>query len=324
MRFISVSVGRIRGWAGRLPGTRDPSRDADEIRRLATLLRSGMTARRALIGWGAESSEDDLRSVSRRARLGADLVTAVDAIQRCNARALTAVFHVHVRTGGDLAAMLDVLAEAIEERTRALEIARAHGAGAHLSARMVALLPLVFLLLLPGAAGSFDDVTGVVMITLGAALALAGVRWIGHLLPLPGSAMDPAETAAVVCAASARAGADHGSALRALAATPDAHPELRRAAGRVRLGLSWGTALTMSDCDGLRTLGEHLRQTELLGVPSAAALDRVVAAGRAARRRRSEADARRAAVKMVVPLTLCVLPAFVLLAFGPHLRGFID
>lgn len=323
MRFIITSVGRVRGWL-LSPGSREPPPEADQIRRLAALLRSGMTARLALIAWPGEADDGDLRSVSRRARLGADIVTAVRALERDSGRALAAIFQVHVRAGADLAEMLDVLAEEMEERSRALEIARAHGAGAHLSARMVALLPLAFLLLLPGAARSFGDVTVMTMLAIGAALAVAGVRWIGHLLPVPEPVMEPSEVAAVVCAASARAGADHPTALRALAAIPDADPEFRRAARRVRLGLSWGTALTLSDRGHLRTLGEYLRQTEILGVPPSPALDRVVAAIRGARRSRSEGDARRAAVKMVVPLTLCVLPAFVLLAFGPHLRGVIS
>lgn len=88
---------------------------------------------------------------------------------------------------------------------------------------------------------------------------------------------------------------------------------------RVDLGVRLGEAL-----DALAELGEPaqpllaiLRSSAFDGVPMAAALDRAAADARLLRRRRAEEAARRLPVRLLLPLVLCVLPAFGALTVVP-------
>lgn len=94
--------------------------------------------------------------------------------------------------------------------------------------------------------------------------------------------------------------------------------EVRR---RVGLGERLGEAL-----DSLEVLGEParplvsaLRSAAFDGVPLSSALERVAADARLQRRRAAEIAARRLPVQLLLPLVLCVLPAFGLLAIVPLL-----
>lgn len=96
---------------------------------------------------------------------------------------------------------------------------------------------------------------------------------------------------------------------------------LREVQRRVRLGVRLGDAL-----DGLEPLGEPvrplvaaLRSAAFDGVPLAPALERVAFDARLQRRRAAETAARRLPVHLLLPLVLCVLPAFGLLAIVPLL-----
>jgi pilus assembly protein TadC len=89
----------------------------------------------------------------------------------------------------------------------------------------------------------------------------------------------------------------------------------------VRLGSSWTGALERSEDTGLAALAATIERAERTGTPIAAAL-----VGFAKRRRQRlhlefEAATKKAPVVMVVPLVLCVLPSFCLLALAPFLRG---
>lgn len=101
---------------------------------------------------------------------------------------------------------------------------------------------------------------------------------------------------------------------------PDPFVEpLREVQRRVRLGVRLGDAL-----DALEPLGEPvrplvaaLRSAAFDGVPLAPALERVAFDARLQRRRTAETAARRLPVQLLLPLVLCVLPAFGLLAIIP-------
>lgn len=94
---------------------------------------------------------------------------------------------------------------------------------------------------------------------------------------------------------------------------------LREVQRRVRLGVRLGDAL-----DALEPLGEPvrplvaaLRSAAFDGVPLAPSLERVAFDARLQRRRAAETAARRLPVQLLLPLVLCVLPAFGLLAIIP-------
>jgi tight adherence protein C len=95
-----------------------------------------------------------------------------------------------------------------------------------------------------------------------------------------------------------------------------AFAEVRR---RVDCGVRLGDAL-----DALELLGEPahpllavVRSAAFDGTPLLAGLERVAADSRMIRRRRAEQMARRLPVLLLLPLVLCVLPAFALLAVVP-------
>lgn len=88
---------------------------------------------------------------------------------------------------------------------------------------------------------------------------------------------------------------------------------------RVDRGVRLGDAL-----DALEVLGEAvhpllsvIRSTAFDGTPLLPALERVATDSRMIRRRRAEQLARRLPVQLLLPLVLCVLPAFALLAVVP-------
>jgi tight adherence protein C len=93
------------------------------------------------------------------------------------------------------------------------------------------------------------------------------------------------------------------------------------AARRVRLGAGWVDALARAEEPSLRGLGASLGHAEELGLPVADALERFAHRGRAEAARRFEESIRKAPVKMMMPLTLCVLPSFILLGVAPFLRS---
>jgi tight adherence protein B len=289
------------------------------LRFLAARLRAGYTMRAALT---AGDAPGELIDASRRIRLGvpsADALRDVSSAFGGDADSIRLVAGLHARTGGDAASMLDAIADAMEERAEAIGRARAGAAGARLSARVIACLPLAALLLLPGSKAPLLDPMGMCFLLVGLGLCFAGMRWIDRLLPIPEDRVDPAALLAVVAGAALRSGCNLGQVMEAAAARD---PTLLGRAGRLRrLGFSWPEALARSDDPALGSLGAALLATHRTGVPVIPALDAF------ARRRAAESASeferaiRRAPVKMVVPLTLCVLPAFGFIALTPFLRS---
>lgn len=87
--------------------------------------------------------------------------------------------------------------------------------------------------------------------------------------------------------------------------------------------------------DALGVLGEHIGQqaqplvdslaaADRYGLPLAPVLDRLAFEARQQRRRAADARARQLAVRLSLPLVLCTLPSFVLLAIVPLLLGAIS
>lgn len=97
-------------------------------------------------------------------------------------------------------------------------------------------------------------------------------------------------------------------------------PALASVASSHRAGVPLDDALaTFVDEVGARAmpLGAILRAAHLDGEPLAPALDRLGGHLRNDRRRRIEGEARRLAVRMLVPLVCCLLPAFALECVAP-------
>jgi len=118
----------------------------------------------------------------------------------------------------------------------------------------------------------------------------------------------------------------HRAVLRVSERAPEAlHDDLGVAAAVLRLGGTPAAALRAaadhSGLDELRAAAAALEAAERWGAPPAEALAARAEALRTRTRLHAEAEAGRAAVRLVFPLVLCFLPAFVLLTVVPTVAG---
>jgi tight adherence protein C len=99
--------------------------------------------------------------------------------------------------------------------------------------------------------------------------------------------------------------------------------EIDRVGREISLGLDWRAALAASaartESETMETLSSALGRAHRLGTSPRATLRGIATDLRAERRARAEEQARRAPVKMLFPLVLLILPAFLLLTVGPVL-----
>lgn len=298
---------------------------AEALRGLIVLLRAGESARRALGLWPATvpvSLKDRVLTAARLARLGARPAEAVGAARGllgAHTESVALAFEVHRVSGADLSALLERVAAAAEDDWDRVGGVRAHAAGARLSARMIALLPLATLPLVGFSSDSLSGIWSYASIACGLVLALVGLRWISRLSPEPSDDAGTAWFVADLVAAALRAGMHLPAAMDLLVEQTGAPDALRVARRRVLCGLTWGVALGSSSDEQLRCLGETIRRAERLGAPVADHIEARAERARLERRLRSEEEMRVVPVKMAVPLVLCVLPSFILLGLGPHL-----
>jgi tight adherence protein B len=267
----------------------------------------------------------ELERVARRARLGAPLgyvLGPLSDVLGSDADALVALVEGHARLGGDAARAVLGLAASLDRRADSIRAARAAAAGARLSGRLVAALPLLVVPVLPLARAPLLDGVGVALLAGGVTLAIGGVVAIERLVPDP-PREDGAALVADAVAGALRAGVGLGAALEAVAAHApnDVAVPLRRALRMAHLGGSWTRALAGVGDQSLGELAGVIESAERFGLPSADALEEHAQRVRSARLRAYESTLRRAPVVMVVPLTLFVLPSFVLLGIAPFLRG---
>jgi len=97
--------------------------------------------------------------------------------------------------------------------------------------------------------------------------------------------------------------------------------ELARTLDLVGVGTRWRDALAdlagRSGSADLRRLGDAMTQADTVGTSLGSALRELAAESRAVRRAAAEARARAAPVKLLFPLALLILPAFLLLTVVP-------
>ena len=302
---------------------------AAALRELAALLRAGLSLGEGLDEWvdrAPESLKAPLERLRRRLRLGASAEEALsNLVPELGAEgpAVAALVTVHVRLGGDAAALLEDAATAAEDRLAAMESATAAASGARLSGRMVASLPFALLLLSPASRAPLFDAVGLALLAVGIGLGVVGLLWMGRIVPRPEGLGDPCAALASLVAAVCEAGASPSAALEVMAgcAGVPLGEELRRARRLVALGATWPEALRRADGDGLGDLAAVVERATSSGSPVAAPLRSLAASRRRQGARDFEARLRRAPVVMVVPLTLCVLPSFAVLGLVPFLRG---
>jgi tight adherence protein B len=304
----------------------DGDRAAEAVAALASSIRSGTPPRLALETWDSAVPADLAAAVApvcRRLALGADAAAALAAAPSLGpaAAGIGRCLRLYARVGGSFPALLDALALALRRSHETGRRSRAATSGARLSGRLVAGLPLACIPLLPGGRTLGNGVTGYVLLLGGAGLAAAGLWWIGRLVPAPVSG-DPAAALADDLSVVLRAGAGLVPAFDALTDSPPAglEEDAARIRRRVLLGRSWTAALRERG-GALASLASVVERAASCGIPAADPLRAWAAGRRAEVRAEFERSVQRAPVLMVVPLTVCVLPSFGLLAFGPFLLG---
>jgi tight adherence protein B len=318
-------------WPARVRDGRPGDLDvAGTVRALAGLIDAGLTPRAALIEWAQDVPEalgGITKAVGRRAGLGAPMKVALrplsDAMAMDDLCLMEVCFELHARLGGDLGELLRNVAERIERRAGADQEGRVAASGASLSGRLVAALPLAFVPLAPAARAPLFDRLGLFVIASGIGLALAGMRWITRLVPRAAKQEDAVSLIAETAAAFLKGGAPLSTALTAAASTApeELADEVERCRRLTQLGRTWASVLAAADHEGLRAMSDLLRRSTVLGLAARSQLESFAIVRRERARRDLDRDLRRAPVLMVVPLAVCVLPSFVLLAIVPFLRG---
>jgi len=128
-------------------------------------------------------------------------------------------------------------------------------------------------------------------------------------------------------AAMLHSGASIGHALElvAAAATPEYGRALRPVVGAMAIGADWETAWRSSDVRSpeILALRDALGFAALTGAPSSSILYAQAARMRRERFRAAEKRAASLGVKLVVPLGLCSLPAFICLGVVPVLLALV-
>ncbi|MFC6354677.1 type II secretion system F family protein [Luethyella okanaganae] len=227
--------------------------------------------------------------------------------------ALAAAWAVATESGAPLAACLRELAASFRAQAqleRDLEVALA---GPRATARLVGAMPAIGVLF-----GSimgfntvetlFTTVPGLLCLATGSALMLSGARWSGALVR--------------------RAGADPGVPglsieLTAIAMSGGASTERARELARTAMARYSGTEAPRRAVDDL-IVEAVLALSRRAGVPAVELLRSEAEGMRLDARSDGQRRAARLAVALMIPLGLCVLPAFMLLGVAPLLLAVVS
>lgn len=301
---------------------------AGALSALADLATAHGSIRVALTRW-PERAPDPLRPplerLSARLGLGAPISNAVASLRPSlgpEGDLLTAVVKLHLSTGAAVPPLLRAIAERIETRVETERRLSAGLAGVRASARLISALPFACLALLPIERSTLTDPIGMVLIATGSAVGAIGFVWMRRSVPSLSRLDDPIGDMAELVSAALRAGTPMSAALELAARGPLGHhrPHVERALRLARLGSRWHAAFALTKHPPLQELARVLQRSSGTGVPVAPALENWVLTRRASIAAEMETALKRAPVRMIPPLTLCVLPAFILLGLGPFVR----
>ena len=299
---------------------------AEVVERLAVLLAAGVAPGSA---WGylAETGSTRVREIARVVAAGGAVVDALRAPgirsrrrrpsrsatsstgDELAWRGLAAAWRVATEAGAPLAPTLQRFAASLRDLGTNERDARTALAGPRATTRMVMVLPVVGILF--GLALGFDtvgtltgSVPGAVCLVLGVGLILLARWWSAVLIRrarppsvVPGLALD-------LMAIAVSGGA---SIPRARAVVADARDECLLPADSAE-----------------QTIDEVLALSARAGVPAALLLRSGADGARRAARSAGERKAATLAVTLMLPLGLCILPAFMLLAVAPLMLSVVS
>ena len=242
-----------------------------------------------------------------------DAASFLDEPERSAWLGLAAAWSVATEMGAPLAPSLSQFAvglRALADAQRETEVALA---GPVATARLVLALPLVGVLLglvlgFNTLGTLFTTAPGLVCLVAGVGLLLAGRRWNARLVASaqPRDAMPGLEFELLAIAVSGGA-------------------SIERARGVVESALR-GRELSLHRAGGSnsRQLGAVLELSQRAGVPAAALLRAEADEARRDARAAAQKRAAELAVRLMIPLGVCVLPAFMLLGVAPLLISVIS
>lgn len=270
---------------------------AASVQTLAVLLQAGAGP---LVAWRhlADTGDPDAIAVTARVDEGVPIVAAIEA-ESGVWEELAAAWEIATTVGAPLAEVLRMIAETLRDAASAADdvrIALAEPAG---TARLLLWMPLAGLLL--GFALGFDTVGVITRNPLGLACAVSGLllvlaarAWTGRLLrkaaPAPGTPGMRAELVAVALAGGA---------------------SIDRA-----LQLVSQTAIPAEGDERVRSV---LDLSRAAGVPAVELLRASAAEDRHSARVQGRLRAARLSTRLLLPLGVCTLPAFLLLGVAPLL-----
>lgn len=278
----------------------------------AALMRGGIAAERALPIAAEETRDPGALDVAARVAAGASIAEAIAAQGQPEWRVLAAAWELAERSGAPLSHALAGIAAALRELTRLRQQRTVLLSGPRATVRMVAALPPLALVL--GGLLGFDPLpvllspVGAALLCAGAVLLGAGVGWARSL-------------ARSVEGDDRIAGLEFELAWIALRGGTAPAEALVRVADCVdEFGAEWIGFDCFRAGAPLRTaLATALR----VGVPVGPLLLEEAQAVRAGARAELESEAERLGVRVLVPLGVCVLPAFIALGVLPVLLSML-
>lgn len=285
----------------------DPDELAAAIEALAVLLDAGVTPSSAWGHVGEELTHPVLRRAAAAITAGAPPGdTVVEAAARSaddGVRALATVWVVAEEAGAALAPALRGAAAALRDRAETARDIDASMSGPRATARLTGWMPVVGLVM---AVGMGVDVVGTLLgsviggglLIAGAALMVAGRLWTRRLVGV-----------AVARGAGAVAGTDHELVAIALAGGGSV-AAARSLVDRTR-------RMTRLEATDPASLDRVLRISERAGAPAGELLLAAARQERRAARADGRAAASALAVRLLLPLGVCVLPSFLLLGVAP-------
>ena len=320
---------------GRRRGATEPGDAAAEtVLRLAVMLQAGVAP---LPAWNhlALSGDETAIRITALVENGMPLAPAIAEAGGPAWREVAEAWHVATTVGAPLADSLRGLATALRDGSEAADdvrVALAEPAG---TARLMGWLPLVALGL--GAALGFDTLgtlfghpAGIACLVVGVVLILLAQRWTGRMVrrARADSGVPGLDAELVAIALSGGASIDRAKAVvhaaRAVTeggSASKAGPGDTEADGQAS-GAASGTPKT-AEADG-PGVGEVLALSRSAGVPAVELLRASAAHARHRARIEGRLRAARLSSRLLIPLGVCTLPAFLLLGVAPMLLSVVS
>lgn len=297
---------------------------AREIQRLATLLRAGVAPRGAWGHLAGSSGSTVVASVDREARTARDVGGAIARATTVDVdphwRQLAAAWDIAVESGSPLAHTLETMSRTVRARAELRREVEVAVAGPAATSRVVLTMPPVSLLF--GTLLGFDTLSvlfgsplGWVCLGLGAALLVIAARWNRTILTrarrLPADGGIALELGAIALAGGASVPLARARVMRAMRhyLVENREDELDRIDGAAR---AEDTPLP-----GVEALDTVLDFSQRAGVAASALLRGEASDARRELRARTRREIAGVPARQMLPLGLCVLPAFLAVGVVP-------